>query len=144
MDICRFCLKTIEKPLPINKMSKEIIGLLMLKLDLRITPEPVMCHGCAETLQMAFDFKSACIYTDDCLYPFIEGKSQTRLDLWEIYLKVNDNEDVESVNGCEVCRFCMKLGDSRLCTPLDVIEENVEIKKLLENYWPDVVSCSWR
>ncbi|KAJ8948475.1 hypothetical protein NQ318_000011 [Aromia moschata] len=134
--ICRFCLEVIEKPLPIDKTVKEIIGLLMLKLDLHITPEPAMCYGCAETLQTAFDFKSACIYTEDCLYPFIEGKSKVRLDLREIYLKVNDNEDVESVEGREVCRFCMKPSDSGCCTPLDVIEENVEIKKLLENYFP--------
>ncbi|KAJ8948490.1 hypothetical protein NQ318_000027 [Aromia moschata] len=118
---------------------KEIIQILMLKLDLRITPEPVMCYGCAETLKTAFDFKSACIYTEDCLYPFIEGTSETRLDLREIYLKVNDNEDVESVNGCEVCRFCMKLSDSGRCTPVEVIEENVDVKKLLEYYVPEVV-----
>ncbi|KAJ8948505.1 hypothetical protein NQ318_000043, partial [Aromia moschata] len=137
--ICRFCLKTIKKPLPIDKMTEEIIEVLMLKLDLRITPEPVMCYGCAETLQTAFDFKSACIYTEDCLYPFIEGKSEAALDLREIYLKVNDNEDVESVKGREVCRFCLKPSDSDLSTPIDVIEENVEIKKLLENYLPEVV-----
>ncbi|KAJ8948501.1 hypothetical protein NQ318_000039 [Aromia moschata] len=120
MEICRFCLKTKEKSLPIDKMTKEIIGLMMLPLDLHITPEPVMCYGCAETLQMAFDFKSACIYTEDCLYPFIEGKIEARLDLREIYLKVNDSEDVESVEG-------------------HVIEENVEMKKLLENYFPEVI-----
>ncbi|KAJ8948485.1 hypothetical protein NQ318_000021, partial [Aromia moschata] len=137
--ICRFCLKTIEKPLQIDKMVKEITEILMLKLDLRITPESVMCYECAETLQTGFDFKSACMYTEDCLYPFIEGKSEPRLDLWEVYLKINDSKDVESVKGREVCRFCMKPSDSDCCTPVDVIEENVEIKKLLENYLPEVV-----
>ncbi|KAJ8948487.1 hypothetical protein NQ318_000024 [Aromia moschata] len=139
-EICRFCLKTIEKPLPIDEKVKEIIEILMLKLDLRISPEHVMCYGCAETLKTALDFKSACIYTEDCLYPFIEGKNETRLDLWEIYFKVNDSKDVVSVEGREVCRFCMKLSDSDRCTPIDMmIEKNMEIKKLLENYLPEVI-----
>ncbi|KAJ8948496.1 hypothetical protein NQ318_000033 [Aromia moschata] len=137
-EICRFCLKTIEKPIPIDEMVKEIIDILMLNLDLRITPEPVMCYGCAETLKTAFDFKSACIYTEDCLYPFIEGKNETKLDLREVYLKVNDSEDIEGVEGREVCRFCMKPSDSGFCTPVEVIDENVEIKKLLENYLPEL------
>ncbi|KAJ8948494.1 hypothetical protein NQ318_000031 [Aromia moschata] len=107
--ICRFCLKTIKKPLPIDKMTEEIIETLMLRLDLRITSEPVMCYGCVETLQTASDFESACIYTKNCLYPFIEGKSEAGR------------------------------GDSDRCTPIEVIEEKVEIKKLLENYFPEVV-----
>ncbi|KAJ8948498.1 hypothetical protein NQ318_000035 [Aromia moschata] len=137
--ICRFCMKTTEKPLLIDKMTKEIVEILMPKLDLKITPESVLCYGCAETLQTAFDFKSACIYTKDCLYPFIEGRCEARLDLQEIYLKVNDNKDIDSVKGREVCRFCMKPCNSDRCTPIDVIEENVEIKKLLEDYLPEVV-----
>ncbi|KAJ8948506.1 hypothetical protein NQ318_000044 [Aromia moschata] len=110
--ICRFCLKTIKKTLPIDKMIKEIIRFLMLKLMVDVY-EPLFAGSayhsgtrhvlrCAETLQMAFDFKSVCIYTEDCLSTFIEGKSEARLDLQEIYLKINDNEDIESVKEREI------------------------------------------
>ncbi|KAJ8948503.1 hypothetical protein NQ318_000041 [Aromia moschata] len=147
--ICRLCLEIIKKPLPIDKMTEEIIGLLMLKLMVDVH-EPLIAGSAYHSgtrhvlwvcrkLSKKPSISRRPASTEDCLYPFIEGKSEAGLDLRDIYLKVNDKENVESVKEREVCRFCMKSNDSGLYTPVDVIEENVEIKKLLENYLPEVV-----
>lgn len=70
----------------------------------------LICNACFTRLFAAFNFKSVCTDTEDCIMSYINSENRTPVDLREIYSKERQNEQLKGISGDErICRLCMQL-----------------------------------
>ncbi|KAJ8947438.1 hypothetical protein NQ314_008597 [Rhamnusium bicolor] len=143
--ICRLCFKTCYIFQALKEMTREMLDMLLLKINLSISEEPIICTKCAETLKNIFDFKSACFCTRDCI---VKNGNNAKVDLKDIMcLSKKEKENVIS-EAYTICNFCMNLAKSCYCTPLDNEGEGVIVKNMLEKCLPELVctyyTCSYK
>ncbi|KAJ8932204.1 hypothetical protein NQ314_014843 [Rhamnusium bicolor] len=135
--ICRFCFKTCSIFQALDEMTRKMLDMLLLKVNLSISEEPVICTKCAEALKNIFDFKSACFYTRDCI---VKNPNNAKVDLKDMCLSKKEKENVIS-EAYTICNFCRNLAKSCYCTSLDN-EEGVIVKNMLEKCLPELV-CTY-
>ncbi|KAJ8964416.1 hypothetical protein NQ314_004924 [Rhamnusium bicolor] len=143
--ICRLCFKTcVDNFRAIENNAKETLDILLLKIDLSVSEEPVICTNCAENLGKLFDFKSTCLYTQGYVGPFVNS---ARLDLKDVYQSKGESENSigipkdHTIYGfCILCGFCMDLLTSCSLVSPDSKEEGVILEKMmLEKCLPELV-----
>ncbi|KAJ8933600.1 hypothetical protein NQ314_013914 [Rhamnusium bicolor] len=137
--ICRLCLKEcINNFTAIEDNTKETFDILLLKIDLSVSEEPVMCTSCAENLGKFFGFKSICLYTQGYVDPFINNKNSAKLGLRDVYLNKGESENSigvpkgPNIDGfCMLCGLCMDPLTNCTLVSLDSKEGGVMLEKCL-------------
>ncbi|KAJ8909883.1 hypothetical protein NQ315_013517, partial [Exocentrus adspersus] len=73
---------------------------------------PVICLDCSDKVKTIFEFKSACLYTEDFVTPFVNAEEGNQTDLKQIYLKQKGNRVlIDALRGRKLCRLCMSVVD---------------------------------
>ncbi|KAJ8964418.1 hypothetical protein NQ314_004926 [Rhamnusium bicolor] len=133
--ICRLCLGMCINTFGVIKdHTKETLDILLLKIDLSVSEEPVMCTNCAENLEKFFDFKSVCFSTQGYVAPLINNKKSARLGQRD---GKGDSEnsicipkDPNIYGSCMLCGLCMNPLTSRSLISQDSKEEALCWRKL--------------
>ncbi|KAJ8940197.1 hypothetical protein NQ318_010697 [Aromia moschata] len=88
--VCKLCLKVSNDFHVIDKIIGEIVDVLLLKIDLSLKEDNVICEGCGDSIFTFFEFKSMCLDSEDCMAPFIRTMNGMEVDIVEMaYLKEN-------------------------------------------------------
>ncbi|KAJ8909654.1 hypothetical protein NQ315_002919 [Exocentrus adspersus] len=110
--ICALCSNTfLESNLrKILKITREILSVLLIQLNSNENGL-VMCEYCANKVRILFGFKSACLYTEDFITPFVR-ESSDRIDIKEVFIREKGcRELVDILHNKNLCRLCMSLTD---------------------------------
>ncbi|XP_018574910.1 zinc finger protein 624-like [Anoplophora glabripennis] len=103
---CRLCHKNItdESFEVIDNSTRDILDVLLLKLEFDNEKKEVICNACRRKLNAALDFRSTCLNTDKTIIPYVDGKKMLQLDLREVYM-----QEKKSELNCsqKICRLCM-------------------------------------
>ncbi|KAJ8938079.1 hypothetical protein NQ318_021753 [Aromia moschata] len=119
---CKLCLKTSNNFQVIEEIIREILDVLLLKIEFTLNEDYVICECCADSVYTFFEFKSVCLYSEDRMVPFIRTMNGTEVDIAEVaYLKENSGTATKSNRNDVVCRLCLKRDR---CVDLNVLNEN--------------------
>ncbi|XP_018564462.2 zinc finger protein 729-like [Anoplophora glabripennis] len=104
--LCRLCFKNItDKSFEvINNIIGDILDVLLLKLKFDNKSNEVICNACKRRLDMALEFRSMCLSTDNTIMPYVDSEKMLQLDLREVYMRENR---CELVCSQKICRLCM-------------------------------------
>ncbi|XP_018578315.1 zinc finger protein 276-like [Anoplophora glabripennis] len=106
---CKLCLKTVivKSFEVIENVIRDILDVLLLKLEFDDESKNVICNACRRKLYAAFEFKSSCLNTDSTIIPHVDCEKMLQLDIREVYRK---EKRIESISDSqEICRLCMNL-----------------------------------
>ncbi|KAJ8937202.1 hypothetical protein NQ318_005968, partial [Aromia moschata] len=107
--VCKLCLKASNDFQVIDKVTREIVDVLVLKIDFSLNEEYVTCESCANSIYTFFNFKSMCLNSEDRMAPFIRTMNGMEVDIVEVaYLKENSGAATISNPNNAICRFCLK------------------------------------
>ncbi|KAJ8909363.1 hypothetical protein NQ315_014194 [Exocentrus adspersus] len=139
--ICVVCCKTCSKRnfQETGEVINEILDMLLLERDQTPVEGPVMCLKCFQKVNIIFEFKSACLYVEDFITPFVNTEEGNRIDLKEVYIRKNDNKDlIFALLGRDLCRLCMSVVDNG-CFYLDSSELHVKfVKEMIKRCIPEI------
>ncbi|KAJ8909364.1 hypothetical protein NQ315_014195 [Exocentrus adspersus] len=142
--ICVVCCKTCSKrdfeETGDVAIANEILDMLLLERDQIPVEESVMCLQCFQKVNIIFEFKSACLYVEDFITPFVNIEEGNRVDLKEVYMRQKGNKDlIDALLGRDLCRLCMSVVDNG-CVYLDSSDlHDVEfIKEMIKRYIPEI------
>ncbi|KAJ8909560.1 hypothetical protein NQ315_015550 [Exocentrus adspersus] len=137
--ICVVCCKTCSKRnfQETGEVTNEILDILLLVRDQTRVEGPVMCLKCSEKVNIIFEFKSACLYVEDFITPFVN--TGNRIDLKEVYIRKKGNRDLMfALLGRDLCRLCMSVVDNG-CAYLDSTELHVKfVKEMIKQCIPEI------
>ncbi|KAJ8935762.1 hypothetical protein NQ318_000235, partial [Aromia moschata] len=126
---CKLCFKESKDFQVIEENIREILDVLLLKIDFSLNEEYVICERCADSIYTFFEFKSVCLYSEDLMFPFIQNMNGMKVDLVEvIYLMENPGAATISDSDDAVCRLCLKK------------DRCVDLNDLNENFADDIVA----
>ncbi|XP_018561245.1 zinc finger protein 347-like [Anoplophora glabripennis] len=105
--LCKLCLKTItDKRFEIiDNAIRDILHVLLLKLEFDSDSKKVICNVCRTKLNTALEFKTMCLNTDSTVIPYVDSKTVLQLDLRDVYMQEKKSELVCSQ---KICRLCMQ------------------------------------
>ncbi|XP_018567884.1 zinc finger protein 510-like [Anoplophora glabripennis] len=111
---CRLCLKNItdESFELIDNSIRDILDVLFLKLKFDNESKEVICNVCRRKLNMASEFKSTCLNTDNTIMHYADNEKMLQLNLREVYMQEKKNELVDISCTQKICRLCMHLVES--------------------------------
>ncbi|KAJ8913686.1 hypothetical protein NQ315_007403 [Exocentrus adspersus] len=125
----------------ILEITKEMLNILLIKTDPNESDRLVICRNCSDKVEALFRFKSACIYTDDFIAPFVDvdDEKEHRVEFKELFIKVKGHKEVaDMLSDKDICRLCMEVVDVE-CLHLDTGDTDVLIvKNLIERCIPEV------
>ncbi|KAJ8909374.1 hypothetical protein NQ315_017034 [Exocentrus adspersus] len=145
-DLCRLCMSVVDKGCVYLdssdlhvKFVKEMIKRCIPEIGQIPVEEPVMCLKCFQKVNIIFEFKSACLYVEDFVTPFVNIEKGNRVDLKEVYIRKNDNKDlIFALLGRDLCRLCMSVVDNG-CVYLDSSELHVKfVKEMIKRCIPEI------
>ncbi|KAJ8948523.1 hypothetical protein NQ318_000063, partial [Aromia moschata] len=120
--VCKLCFKDSKELKVIGEIIREILDVLLLKLDYSLNEDYVICESCADNVYTFFEFKSACLYSEDTMVPFIRTMNGIEVDIVEVaYLMENPGAATVSDSHDAVCRLCLKRDR---CVDLNAFSEN--------------------
>ncbi|CAG9820620.1 unnamed protein product [Phaedon cochleariae] len=142
-NICRICFTKIKDNLYkfIEDIHKEMLEVVVKKLDWELSVDPVICEECITKLHDSFSFKSNCIYVEDFLTPYITEQKHEYLK--DERKKEDDNErektfilDIPLQNEHRLCRLCIApiAGNEIHLSEVD--------KERFKKYLPEINACS--
>ncbi|XP_023311837.1 zinc finger protein 142-like [Anoplophora glabripennis] len=67
----------------------------------------VICNICRRKLNMASEFKSTCLNTDNTIMLYVDNEKMLQLDLREVYMQQKKSELVDIPCSQKICRLCM-------------------------------------
>ncbi|KAJ8933079.1 hypothetical protein NQ314_014233 [Rhamnusium bicolor] len=135
---CRFCLKTCRDFRAIGESLRDSLDkLVLLKLNLSISKETVMCNDCKNNMQVFLNIKSASVYLKNRALPLTEFKDDS-LNREEIDSRNNGKAAVES-NDEITCWFCTKASGREGLVPLNESKENAFVVDMLNEHIPELV-----
>lgn len=88
---------------------------------------PLICSTCQKKLEDCYNFKKMCIYTEECIAPYVV--ENVKVNLSEIYGQMIQCEDGMDIN---LCRLCMQPTNNDMTI-------NGEDKEQFEQFFPEVV-----
>ncbi|KAJ8948549.1 hypothetical protein NQ318_000089 [Aromia moschata] len=87
---CKLCFKETKDFQVIEEIIREILDVLLLKIDFCLIEDYVICESCANSIYAFLEFKSTCLYSEDRMVPFIRTMNGMEVDIVEVaYLKEN-------------------------------------------------------
>ncbi|KAJ8937985.1 hypothetical protein NQ318_015482 [Aromia moschata] len=106
---CKLCFKESKDFQVVEEIIQEIFDVLLLKIDFSLNEDYVICESCADSIYTYFEFKSACLYSEDLMVPFIRTMNGMEVDIVEMaYLKENPGASTVSDSDDAVVRLCLK------------------------------------
>ncbi|KAJ8948553.1 hypothetical protein NQ318_000093 [Aromia moschata] len=69
---CKLCFQESKDFQVIEENMREILDVLLLKIDFSLNEDYVICERCADSIYTFFEFKSVFLYMEDRIAPFIE------------------------------------------------------------------------
>ncbi|KAJ8937989.1 hypothetical protein NQ318_015486, partial [Aromia moschata] len=91
--VCKLCLKVSNDFQVIDKITREILEVLLLKIDLSLKEDNVICEGCGDN-------------SEDCMAPFIRTMNGMEVDIVEMaYFKENSGAATISNPNEAICRL---------------------------------------
>ncbi|KAJ8938088.1 hypothetical protein NQ318_021762, partial [Aromia moschata] len=103
---CKLCFKESEDFQVIEENIREILDVLLLKIDFSITEDYIMCESCVDNL----------------LAPFIRTMNSMEVDIVEVaYLNENPGAAAISNSNDAICRLCL---ERDRCVDLNALNEN--------------------
>ncbi|KAJ8913718.1 hypothetical protein NQ315_007435 [Exocentrus adspersus] len=112
--LCAICCITFRENYfeKIVKITREVLSVLSIQINLKKNGL-VMCKSCSNKVKVLFDFKAACLYTEDFITPFVDEEAKNRIELKELFLKEKgyDGELAFILCNKSLCRLCMGLAD---------------------------------
>ncbi|KAJ8937194.1 hypothetical protein NQ318_005960, partial [Aromia moschata] len=104
LKACKLCFNESKNFQVIKKIIREILDVLLLKIDVSINEDYVICESCVDSIYIFFEFKSICLYTEDRMVPFIRTMNGMEVDIVEVvYLKENSNGTTISNPDDAIC-----------------------------------------
>ncbi|KAJ8936400.1 hypothetical protein NQ318_008512 [Aromia moschata] len=82
--VCKLCLKLSNDFQVIDKITREILEVLLLKINLSLKENNVICEGCGDSIYTFFEFKSMCLDSEDCMVPFMRTMNGMEVDIVEM------------------------------------------------------------
>ncbi|KAJ8933320.1 hypothetical protein NQ318_011673 [Aromia moschata] len=138
---CKLCFKESKDFQVVEEIIREILDVLLLKIDFSLNEESVVCERCADSIYKFFEFKSVCLYSEDHMVPFIRTMKGMKVDIVEVaYLKENPGAATLSDSDDAICRLCLKRDR---CVDLNIFSENV-VDDILAKCIPEVDMKSTR
>ncbi|XP_018578094.1 zinc finger protein 708-like [Anoplophora glabripennis] len=134
-EYCRLCLSVVKDGhfKEIQAVTKDILDVLLLKLNFEEKSRHVMCNVCSLNVMEAFKFKSMCLYTDNTIIPYVDDEAGCSVDLIKIYVKETGNEQLTAIlDEYKVCRLCMHLIKGKF-----ISVHKMEID-MIEKYIPEI------
>ncbi|KAJ8948521.1 hypothetical protein NQ318_000061 [Aromia moschata] len=126
---CKLCFKESKDFQVIEEIIREILEVLLLKIDFSLNEDYVICEICAECIYTFFEFKSVCLYSEDRMVPFIRTMNGMEVNIVEVaYLKENPGPATTSDSDVAVCRLCLKR------------DRCVDLNDFSENFADDIVA----
>ncbi|KAJ8948525.1 hypothetical protein NQ318_000065 [Aromia moschata] len=120
---CKLCFKESKDIQVIEEIIREILDVLLLKIDFSLNEDYVICKSCADSIYTFFEFKSVCLYSEGRLVPFIRTMDGMKVDIVQVvYLKENPGAATLSDSDDAVCRLCLKRDR---CVDLNDFSENI-------------------
>ncbi|KAJ8911262.1 hypothetical protein NQ315_015264 [Exocentrus adspersus] len=141
-EICVLCCNTCSKKAlegTGGEVAKEILDELLLETDLTTVEGLGMCLECFQKVNFIFEFKSACLYVEDFITPFVSTEEENQIDLKEVYMRQKDNKDlIDALLDRDLCRLCMSVvGDE--CVYLDSNDLHVKfVKEMIKRCIPEI------
>ncbi|KAJ8933322.1 hypothetical protein NQ318_011675, partial [Aromia moschata] len=134
---CKLCFNESNNFQVIEEIIREILDVLLLKINFSLNEDYVICETCADSIYTFFEFKSDCLYSEDHMVPFIRTMNGMKVDIVQVaYLKENPGAATASDSDDAVCRLCLKRDR---CVDLNVFSENFA-DDILAKCIPEVVS----
>ncbi|KAJ8909243.1 hypothetical protein NQ315_002071 [Exocentrus adspersus] len=123
-----------------GEVANEILDMLLLERDQTPVEGSVMCLKCSQKVNIIFEFKSACLYVEDFITPFINAEEGNRIDLKEVFMRQKDNKDlIDALLGRDLCRLCMSVVDDNECVYLDSSDLHVKfVKEMIKRCIPEI------
>ncbi|KAJ8948543.1 hypothetical protein NQ318_000083 [Aromia moschata] len=121
---CKLCFKESKDLQVIEEITRirEILDVLLLKMDFSLNEDYVICESCADSIYTFFEFKSVCLCSERRLVPFIRTMDGVKVDIVQVvYLKENPGAVTLSDSDDAVCRLCLKMDR---CVDLNAFSEN--------------------
>ncbi|KAJ8957839.1 hypothetical protein NQ318_001835 [Aromia moschata] len=139
-NTCGLCHVTCTSFQAVNKLTMEVLEVLLLKTTLHHTEASVICKSCETKLEQLFKFKTVCLETEDCLVPFLDSKTHPYpLNLRDVYLDVvKDTNNVATKPKNRVCRLCMQLVEGGFTSLTDLEGSRTLQQNILVEYMPEV------
>ncbi|KAJ8948552.1 hypothetical protein NQ318_000092, partial [Aromia moschata] len=132
---CKLCFKESKDFQVIEENMREILDVLPLKIDFSLNEDYVICERCADSIYTFSEFKSACLYSENRMLPFIRTMNGMKVDIVEVvYLMENPGAATASDSDDAVCRLCLKTDH---CVDLNDFSENFA-DDILAKYIPEV------
>ncbi|XP_018574607.1 zinc finger protein 616-like [Anoplophora glabripennis] len=132
----RLCLNTIGDTSwqVIGKAAREALQIILPNLKLEEgSDKHVMCKECFVKLFTAFNFKTACMGTEDIMFPYVNASSVSVVDLKEVYLKEKGNTKLNGISKNQrICRLCIQLVTNGFVS-LNEVDDDI-----IETYIPQV------
>ncbi|KAJ8935731.1 hypothetical protein NQ318_010581, partial [Aromia moschata] len=131
---CKLCFKESKDFQVIEENIREILD-AVLKIDFSLNEDYVICERCADSIYTFSEFKSACLYSEDRMLPFIRTMNGMKVDIVEVvYLMENPGAATLSDSDDAVCRLCLKRDR---CVDLNDFSENLA-DYIVAKYIPEV------
>ncbi|KAJ8940192.1 hypothetical protein NQ318_010692, partial [Aromia moschata] len=106
---CKLCFKESKGFQVIEENMREIVDVMSLKIDFSLNEDYVICEKCADSIYTFSEFKSACLYSENRMLPFIRTMNGLKVDIVEVvYLMENPGAATLSDSDDAICRLCLK------------------------------------
>ncbi|KAJ8983721.1 hypothetical protein NQ317_009157, partial [Molorchus minor] len=134
--VCRLCLEVhCTEFQSLTERTTVIFNILNLNVDLTISKEPVMCKSCAHDVEMAFGFKSTCLFTEELVMLFARDQHTSQFKLRDVF---KEHKSLITAND-SVCRFCMTCSETSNFSSLDhMIEEGLVSQNQLDTHLTEI------
>ncbi|KAJ8909377.1 hypothetical protein NQ315_017037 [Exocentrus adspersus] len=130
----------------IGDVMRHVLDVLLINAGHSFIERPAMCLKCSLRIKTMFEFKSACLYTEDFLTPFANIKKPDRIDIKNIYLREKGSKElIDVLSDRNLCRLCLSAVDNnnnnnnRTTVSLDAKDLHVNrIKRMIDRCIPEV------
>ncbi|KAJ8913705.1 hypothetical protein NQ315_007422 [Exocentrus adspersus] len=140
-QVCALCCNTVSKSNleGVVEVSGKILNVLLLRQQDINKETPVVCRYCSDKVKVLFEFKSACLDTDDFITPFVDHEGTDKVDLKELFMREKAHGiAADTFCNWNLCRLCLEfivVGGVRL----DERDSHVNfVRNLIQRCIPEV------
>ncbi|KAJ8937996.1 hypothetical protein NQ318_015493 [Aromia moschata] len=118
---CKLCLKASNDIQVIDKITREILDVLLLKIDFSLNEDYLICERCSDSIYTFFKFKSMCLDSENGISPFSGTLNGMEVDIAKINEYLKENSGGISSSDDAICRLCLK---RNRCVDLNMLNES--------------------
>ncbi|KAJ8937991.1 hypothetical protein NQ318_015488 [Aromia moschata] len=118
---CNLCLKVSNDIQVIDKITREILDVLLLKIDFSLNEDYLICERCSDSIYTFFEFKSMCLDSEDGISSFSGTLNGMEVDIVKMNEYLKENSGGISSSDDAICRLCLK---RNRCVDLNMLNES--------------------